>query len=298
LQVEYDQLVKEFNDKGFGYVLANYGSEEFPEELIREVMLLYSRISTTSNAMRELSDDSISTILQDTVLNTNMLKEWYEVVRTPIAKYLLAETCFFTGDYERADATLAEIPKMFEFDETEIAEHSNYIQFHNFKKELKLNKRDWSELSEAEIAHLQQIAEANTGRSSSMAKGPLCFFFGICYDEESSGTEPPIFAAPSPDFSVIEPEAIENFDFGHKVSIYPNPTSGNLQVTSYELRVTSVDIFDVLGRNAGAHPCGGFPENANNTHIQIDISHLTDGIYVVKVHLSNGEVVVQRLVKQ
>jgi hypothetical protein len=101
---------------------------------------------------------------------------------------------------------------------------------------------------------------------------------------------------PTPDFSVIESE--QNIGIGQKVSIYPNPTSGELQVTSYELRVTNVEIFDVLGRNVGAHPCGGFPENANNTHIQIDISHLPDGIYVVKVRLSNDEVVVQRLVKQ
>jgi len=35
---------------------------------------------------------------------------------------------------------------------------------------------------------------------------------------------------------------------GDEVVLYPNPTTGELQVTSYKLQVTSVEVFDVYGR--------------------------------------------------
>jgi len=47
-----------------------------------------------------------------------------------------------------------------------------------------LSGKNWTLLDEAEIAQLQRIAKATKGRSSSMAKGALCFFFDICYEYE------------------------------------------------------------------------------------------------------------------
>ena len=43
---------------------------------------------------------------------------------------------------------------------------------------------NWYALTTAQIAQLQAISERNTGRASVMAKGVLCFFFGICYEDE------------------------------------------------------------------------------------------------------------------
>ncbi|MDY6348548.1 MAG: hypothetical protein SPL42_09030 [Bacteroidales bacterium] len=43
---------------------------------------------------------------------------------------------------------------------------------------------NWYVLSDSQIAELQEIAGRNTGRASEMAKGVLCFFYDICYDDE------------------------------------------------------------------------------------------------------------------
>jgi len=62
------------------------------------------------------------------------------------------------------------------------------------------------------------------------------------------------------------------------VRVYPNPTSGQLTITNYELREnTIIEIYNVVGQNVGAYPCGR-PE------MTIDVSHLAAGLYYLKVN--------------
>jgi len=73
------------------------------------------------------------------------------------------------------------------------------------------------------------------------------------------------------------------------IRIYPNPTTGELRITSYELREGKIEIFDVYGRTVGAYPCGR-PEAT------INIAHLPAGIYFVKVKNENSEIT-QKVIK-
>ncbi|MDR2972593.1 MAG: S8 family peptidase [Bacteroidales bacterium] len=76
-----------------------------------------------------------------------------------------------------------------------------------------------------------------------------------------------------------------------EIAVYPNPTTGELQVTSYVLQVTSVEVFDIYGRAVSTH------YSLLTTHYSIDISHLPAGIYFVKVVTKQGEIV-KKVVKQ
>ncbi|MCL2510980.1 MAG: PKD domain-containing protein [Bacteroidales bacterium] len=76
------------------------------------------------------------------------------------------------------------------------------------------------------------------------------------------------------------------------ITIYPNPTSGEIQVTSYELRVTSIEIFDVIGRKALTSPVS-FP----SPETTLNLTHLPTGVYFLKIQTENG-VVVRKVVKQ
>jgi len=75
------------------------------------------------------------------------------------------------------------------------------------------------------------------------------------------------------------------------ISVYPNPTHGELRVTSYELQVTGIEIFDVYGRNITPHTSHLLP------HTSLDLSHLQAGIYFVKIYTKSG-VVTKKVVKQ
>ena len=62
--------------------------------------------------------------------------------------------------------------------------------------------------------------------------------------------------------------------------VYPNPTTGELQVTSYELQVASVEVFDIYGRKQKIEYQ---ISDIGQSDIQINISHLLSGIYFLKV---------------
>ncbi|MCL2042178.1 MAG: M6 family metalloprotease domain-containing protein [Bacteroidales bacterium] len=72
--------------------------------------------------------------------------------------------------------------------------------------------------------------------------------------------------------------------------IYPNPTSGELRVTSYKLQVTSVEIFDVFGRTCNVS-CVTCNEN------EMSISFLPAGIYFIRITTENG-MVTRKVIKQ
>ena len=73
------------------------------------------------------------------------------------------------------------------------------------------------------------------------------------------------------------------------ISIYPNPTDGQLRITNYKLREnTVIEIFSIVGQVVGAYRIR--PEA---TETIIDISHLSNGIYFMKI---DGKTV--KIVKQ
>ena len=66
-----------------------------------------------------------------------------------------------------------------------------------------------------------------------------------------------------------------------EIIVKPNPTKNQLQVISYELQVSDVEIYSVVGQKVGAYPCGR-PETT------IDVSHLANGMYFLKIQTNNG----------
>ena len=69
------------------------------------------------------------------------------------------------------------------------------------------------------------------------------------------------------------------------VKIYPNPTCGLLQVASYELQVTEIQIYDIVGR------CLQSIKPLLSQEQTIDISHWGNGMYFLKVITTNREII-------
>jgi hypothetical protein len=185
--------------------------------------------------MTQLSNAAIHELMSDSVPNLDELKEWYSIINTPIAKYSLAETNFEMGNYQEAQNVLSAMPTMFEFGEQKMMEHNNYLNFYNFKKNLIDSDRSYYDLTDAEIDNLKDIALAGNGRSSTMAKGVLCFFCGICLEDEepNSEQEGDIFYAPQ-----NSSQNEENFEENNIV--YPNPTDNLIYFTNFDKKLVSL----------------------------------------------------------
>ena len=280
LQNEYDNFVREFQESGYDYILGNFNNSDFPQDLINEVLKFINKIDDLSNSMRELSDNSISAILHDSIMDINMLKSWYELVRTPIAKYLLVETELISNNYDQADAVLHTIPEMFQFGETENAEHNNYVQFHNFKKQLQLEERSWAELNDSEIYFLQTIAEVNTGRSSTMSKGVLCFFYNICYEEE---------IVYDFDEDVINSKSTPS-STDEIIFISEDIINKNID------EIVKIEIYDISGRLVASTSLNGSNRALNETGV--NVMSLPSGIYIAKIYTKDFKVSSSKFVKK
>ena len=194
---------------------------------------------------QSLSDtycEAVRAIMADTVLDLNELEQWHTAAQSANYAnigdpYSLTETRFMEGYAETFVG------------DAEDAEMANYAEFHGLKLALRDNVAandvavgendysplqpgghiNWYALTPSQIAQLQTIAERNTGRASVMAKGVLCFFHGICYEDDFVETQN--FASlpmDNPDTSSTETRAKRtamDTDNDARLNVFPNRKS-------------------------------------------------------------------------
>ena len=157
--------------------------------------------------MRQTLSDTyyaaVREIMSDTVLDLNELEQWHTAAQPIGDPYSLTETRFMLGYSEpfTADAEDAEMANYAEFhalklalvndnadndnnDNNDNADNQDNNNSQNSQNSQNSPMINWYSLTESQIAQLQTIAERKTGRASVMAKGVLCFFHGICYEDE------------------------------------------------------------------------------------------------------------------
>ncbi|MCX7549403.1 T9SS type A sorting domain-containing protein [Xanthomarina sp. F2636L] len=82
------------------------------------------------------------------------------------------------------------------------------------------------------------------------------------------------------DFTLnIMPLSIETFDI-HALSVYPIPVNDVLNV-KYKSALSAVKIYNLLGQEV-------YVENAAASHLQVDVSSLRAGAYIVKVYVEEA----------
>ena len=187
----------------------------------------------------------------------------------------------------------------------ENAELANYAEFHAMKLALRNNDDavgannysplppdghiNWYALTPAQIAQLQTIAERNTGRASVMAKGVLCFFFGICYDDEvfvndNLDNQDNLDNMDNQD-NQGDPEprsakAVQPVD-DTNLSVYPNPTDDILYIELTGAGIANIALYYLQGRvvETGHAPSlrGTATINMRNIPAGVYVLHVTDG---------------------
>ena len=263
---------------------------------IKSLAGFQSDMNAYATAVQSLSDTyytAVRTLMSDSLLDLGTLEQWHTAAQPIADPYSLTETRFCEGYNE---------PFAADADDAEMA---NYAEFHAMKLALRvqndnLDNQDnsgtpfvnWYALTPAQIAQLQTIAERNTGRASVMAKGVLCFFHGICYEDDllvddnadnNAGTRAKRVTTDITDDAAL--------------TVYPNPTDDLLFVELRGAEIASVVLYDLQGRmvtGAGAH--AGAPQPG--TTATMNLRNVPAGVYLLRVTAADGKEYHRKIVKR
>ncbi len=75
-------------------------------------------------------------------------------------------------------------------------------------------------------------------------------------------------------------------------TIHPNPTTGELTITSAGNGISNIEILDVTGRKLSSHPLV-----IPSSYQKFDLSNLNKGIYFIKIDTNQG-VIIKKVVKK
>ena len=286
LKAQYDTLLSVFGSRGYADIVANPSEDLYTPSDIQSARLCLAQLGELERELHVRSNAAVRALLRDTLLDLPAVESWFAATPGLSGQYSLAETEYLAG--ESNALTLQGVSVLLATPE-ERDEYDNYMAFNALKVALSghLNGHaNWPMATEAQITELQRIAEAGTGRSSVMARGVLCFFFNICYDDEDFSPTGDIRRLAS---SGEAGNPSHNSDVSMK--LYPNPATNTLHV---EFEGTddpqgTLTVTDITGVVVLTREC-------HEPVTQLDVSHLTPGLYVVSFRNGKG-VLVRKFVK-
>ncbi len=166
---------------------------------------------------------------------------------------------------------------------------ADYAQFHAMKAELRDGEMvNWRDMTEAQKAELQEIAEHNSGRASEMAKGVLCFYHGICLEDGDLSAEEPQGGTKSAKTAINKADNAGLY-------VYPNPTDGDLNVEITDgTQITAITLCDLQGRVVETQ---NFASLHGGTTV-ITMQNIPAWVYILTVTDLNGVIYHQKIIKK
>ncbi|MCR4965677.1 MAG: S8 family peptidase [Bacteroidales bacterium] len=231
---------------------------------------------------------AVRRIMADSVESLQDLAAWHTAAGVYADPYSLTEIGTTTGNAAGVSNMAQSQAGIFSTSsQMSPWERDNYADFRTLMDALRPDGNNaavnWPAATPAQIDELQRIAEVNTGRSSTMAKGVLCFFFDICYEEEEGE---------------MKGHLVETFHgtslqdgTSNGLLVYPNPTDNLLNVESTDDQILhTVWVYDSFGRTVATM-------TINSYFCTVDLHHLDNGIYFLRALKSDGGETMAKIVK-
>lgn len=91
-------------------------------------------------------------------------------------------------------------------------------------------------------------------------------------------------------FKTLSNDAIEDYTLSNSVSLYPNPTTGQITIHSAAQTIQSVAVYDVYGKLL-------IRAEATDNEIKLDLANYATGLYIARIQTEKG-VVTKRIVRK
>ncbi len=198
---------------------------------------------------------------------------YLSMVKSVEGNYARAAAMVDRGYFSNAVALLDSMRVNYRLQGERYAEMGYLQDFYNFLGSVDVNGRHIADLTDAEIASLQTIAEnQQAGKAAINAQNALCFHYNICYDAD--GTPKKATAIEKPIASYKELVAQQNTAIA-----FPNPADEYLTISYHLLNTkakSELTVFDALGRKVIGINLG---EGYDGQEL-IDTRKLAEGIYI------------------
>jgi hypothetical protein len=79
--------------------------------------------------------------------------------------------------------------------------------------------------------------------------------------------------------------------YGSAISVFPNPASNDLTIAGNN--ITFLEMLDIIGRKIEVPIF-----KLNDSHYEVNLSFLSEEIYILKIHLLNDQYLLQKIIKQ
>ena len=309
LKEQYENLTEDFSRNGYADLLsATIPPQAGPPTLADELAAAQHAAQQINDIATELyaqSHAAVRALISDTLEDVQAVHAWLDATPGLASRYLAAETGFVAGAdavETHGRASLQDIAAHLTT-AAERAEYDNYVAFHALKEALEYGNGHvaWPHATDAQVWELVRIADANTGRSSLLAKNVLCFFFGICYDDDME-TRALATTAISP---VAEPPALtesritaepQTLTGQQKITVHPNPAHDVLRVSVTDGEIARIEMFDAYGRVVSVET-QNFASLPSPT-TTVTTSDIPSGVYVLRVTLIDDTVRTVKVVKK
>ncbi len=300
LKQQYENLMADFNRNGYADLLSTAippvaESPASPGELAA-AQYASQQINSIAAELYAQSHEAVRALMADTLEDLQTVMAWLDATPGLASRYLAVETGFAAEPVMGTNAVETHGRASLQDIATHLTtaaerdEYDNYVTFHTLKQALAEGDHVmWPNATDAQIGELIRIADANTGRSSLLAKNVLCFFFGICYDDmEMRALE-----------TTTIPPAAESPTTGQQnITVHPNPTDDILHVavTDGNAKIARVEMFDMFGRPVSVETHGRASLPSPQT--TVNTSDIPSGLYLLRVTLTDGTMRNVKVVKR
>ncbi len=241
LKGQYHNMLDEFVQNDYESTLKNYYENKIidDKDKLEYAEYLIGQMHNTLSIMSNMSKNCIKAILNSENPDLLELQQWYVTIGTLKSYYSLVELFFQQGDLVNAENVLNTIPYLFSLDDDELVEYQNYISLYNLKENLYSTGRNFSEITDNELAQLSSIAKNTDGYSAGIAKNILSFYYNIFFDDRE-------LELPHENIKLCDYDIENEKTKDTKINVFPNPFDNSITITS--INAGNIIITDLTGR--------------------------------------------------
>ena len=294
LKEQYDNLMADFNRNGYAEVLEHADNNTYDAATIAAAENAAQQISAIAAELYAQSHAAVRALMADSLEDVQAVHAWLDATPGLVSRYLAVEAGFVAGANTAETHDRASLQDVATHLTTaaERDEYDNYVAFQALKDALSYGNGHvaWPHATDAQVWELVRIADANTGRSSLLAKNVLCFFFGICYDDDMETRALTTTIPPTAESTTLTSQ--------QRITVHPNPTHDVLRVavTEGDAGIARVEMFDMFGRVVPVETHGR--ASLPSPTLTVNTSAIPSGVYVLRVTLTDGAVRTVKVVKR